>query len=243
LKIPNSSGLFKRDFSKVKRTLLLWDIDGTLLDTGGSGVEPFKRAAERYLRENLQFDRSKMAGKTDYQIVEQLSQTSQTKSSNEFLEYMILREYTSRLGDALESNPVRIFAGILEALENLASSSVFDLGILTGNCKKGMRIKLKSAGLLGFFPDEKVFYSTRVLRSREKILSNALSRIHQKVIVIGDTPSDVHAARELSIPVLSIASGLFDYQELTELNPNFVLNEGWSFNELILKLDAIRGLE
>jgi phosphoglycolate phosphatase len=230
----------KTEYSGKSRTLLLWDIDGTLLDTGGSGVEPFKRAAEKYLGGKVQFDRTNMAGKTDYQIVDSLSQNFQLKFPIAFLEYMILREYTSGLRSALEVNPVKILGGIRNALENLMSGPVFDLGILTGNCERGMKVKLQSAGLLNFFPREKVFYATRGLRSREQILKNALSRVRQKVIVIGDPPRDVSAAKALSTPILSIATGPYKYDELFELNPNYSLNEGWSFDELVLKLNSIR---
>jgi phosphoglycolate phosphatase-like HAD superfamily hydrolase len=227
-------------FSSSNRTLLLWDIDGTLLDTGGSGVEPFKRAVEKYLGGMVKFDRANMAGKTDYQIVDDLRKKTTTKFPTAFIEHMILREYAFGLRNTLKVNPVEILGDARAALENLSSSSVFELGILTGNCRRGMEAKLESAGLSDLFLETKLFYATRVLRTREQILRNALSRVMQRVVLIGDTPSDVRAAIQLSTPILSIATGFFKYAELSELNPNRCLDKGWSCNELILKLNAIR---
>lgn len=230
----------KVGFSSPDKTLLLWDIDGTLLDTGGSGVEPFKLAAEKYLGGKVQFDRAKMAGKTDYQIVDDLCQENRAKFPTAWVQHMILSKYAQGLRNSLKVNPVKVLGDVQVSLENLKSSSVFELGILTGNCRRGMKAKLQSAGFLDLFLEGNIFYATRVLRSREQILRNALSQVRQKVVLSGDTPSDVRAARELSVPILSIATGLFEYDELDTLNPNCSLNLGWSHSELILKLNTMR---
>lgn len=135
-------------FFSPDKTLLLWDIDGTLLDTGGSGVEPFKIAAEKYLGGKVQFGRAKMAGKTDYQIVNYLRQDDRTKFTTACVEHKILKKYARGLRNSLKVNPVKVLGDVQVSLENLKSSSEFELGILTGNCKRGMEAKLQSAGLL-----------------------------------------------------------------------------------------------
>lgn len=228
-----------RAISRRDKVVLLWDIDGTLLDTGGAGVAPFNLALEKYLGRKAPLNRAKIAGLTDYQIVESVLQENQTKMPNAFVESMILNAYTSGLKRALEANPVKVLGSIKLSLANLGKSDFFELGILTGNCKSGTKVKLESAGMNGLFAKTNIFNSSNKLRSREQILKKALSEIPHKVIVIGDTPADIHAARSLSTPILSISTGFFDSRELSALNPNNVLNEGWSYSDLLLKLNAL----
>jgi len=231
--------MFQASLSKRSNVLLLWDIDGTLLDTSGAGVLPFKSAIEKYLKVEVIFDREKLAGKTDYQIIEILSRDLHPKKINAMIEHRILKNYSSGLNRELTNNPVRTLGDTRVALANLSASSSFELGILTGNCKSGMMAKLTSAGFLDFFPKKNVFFSSPFLRSREQILRNALSCVAKKVILIGDTPDDIYAARSLSTPVLSLATGLFDFDELSLINQGNVLHGRWTYDELISKLDGL----
>lgn len=227
------------DISNRDKVLLLWDIDGTLLDTGGIGVKPFTDAATKYLRREVAFNRTEMAGKTDFQIIDILSKQTQTNTLHKIVEYMILKEYTSGLVNNLKINPVKLLGDTKFALSNLARSDFFELGILTGNCKMGMRAKLKSAGILDFFPPANIFCASRKLRSREEILSSALIQVKKKVIIIGDTPNDIHAARSCRRPIVSLATGAFSYEKLCSINPNNVLDVGWTYDELLMKLSKL----
>ena len=225
--------------SSRDKVLLLWDIDGTLLDTGGSGVKPFTDAATKYLRREVNFNRTEMAGKTDYQIIDTLSEESQKNILSTIVEYLILKDYTSGLVDSLKTNPAKVLGDSEVALSNLTKSDFFELGILTGNCKIGMQAKLRSAGILDFFPTANIFCASRKLRGREEVLGAALSRVQKKIILIGDTPNDIYAARSCSSPIVSVATGLFSYEKLCSINPDNVLDVGWTYNELLMKLSEL----
>ena len=188
----------------MTKTLLLWDIDGTLLDTAGAGVIPFRLAIEKHLGSKVDFDRQKMAGKTDYQIIESLCRESQLKHPSLIAEHRILRDYTAGLRRNLNLTPVKVLGDSCNTLRNFNTNGSYELGILTGNCKEGMRIKLESAKFTKFFP-KNIFYASRLLRSREDILRMAQVRLNRRMILIGDTPSDILAAKNLLIPIISLS--------------------------------------
>ncbi len=228
--------------SSLSKTVILWDIDGTLLDTGGAGVVPFKSALEKHLKVKIEFDRSKLAGKTDYQIIDFFTQGTQSKKLSPLREYWLLRQYVLGLRKNLNAKTISVLGDSLLALNRISTTHKWKLGILTGNCSKGAKAKLGSAKLLNFFDQELIYCASRKLRSREAILRNAISRLKGNIVLIGDTPSDIVAAKSLSVPIISLASGAFDFCDLHSLNSGFVLDADWNYSQLKSKLEELENL-
>lgn len=204
---------------------LLWDIDGTLLNTKGAGAIPFKESIEEFLNCKIEFDRDKQSGLTDHQIVHRHIEQNKMEATHLHLIDKIIEHYATKLRDALKDTPVQIYPGIKELLVRLQRSSRFNLSIATGNCSVGAREKLKSGGLLEYFDESRIFCSEDS-GPRSNILKKALSKMGadaQSSIVIGDTIHDWNAAKELSIPfILIINDELQISNELANIDGAFV---------------------
>ena len=221
----------------IDQPLVLWDIDGTLVDTGGAGVEPLCSAIERYLKIKPVFKRQNLAGKTDFEIIQTVSGLTTSKLLNYRKFHRVLNSYSKGLEINLENNPVNVLGNVESTLQSLKSLKI-NSGLLSGNCLKGGHIKLESGGLDSYFDFSTSFFSTFRLNTRKKILEQALSR-HRRVILVGDTPNDVEAARTFNVPVISVATGFYGTSELEEINAGLVLDKNWSTERFLEILDSI----
>lgn len=221
-----------------KKISLLWDIDGTLIDTRGAGVKPLSNAIERVLNQEVTMNRDYFAGKTDYEIIDYISRDLTSSSlSNQSVEE-ILDEYVQGLQSNLLKSPVRVLGKVNEVLNEMAQESHISLGVLTGNCMNGGRVKLKSGQIFDYFDPDISFFATKEWKSRESLVQLAASQC-DSVILIGDTPNDIEAARNCNQPIISISSGIFSFDELNKLNPGRVLEadfEVQEFTGLVKKL-------
>ena len=210
---------------------ILWDIDGTLIDTNGQGVQPFSEAIEIFLGSKIIMDRKKMAGKTDYEIIQALTELRVSKEADKFQFDQILQFYVDGLSANLVRRPVKVLGDIEKALQTLSKSNNMRVGVLSGNCQNGGIEKLKSGNLYGFFDPNLIFLASFKYFSRIKLLEHAAEN-YKRIVIIGDTPNDVEAAKTCKIPIISIATGLYNFSELESINKGFVLGKSWKYEEL-----------
>ena len=216
----------------------MWDIDGTLLDTQGAGVDPLCNSIESIMGKKPVLNRKEHAGKSDYEIIESLSGITTSDHSTKPVFEDILRNYVQGLGKNLRKSPARVLGDTFNTLSQLQESSNVRLGLLSGNCKEGGREKLMSANLLNFFEPELCFFASFEQSRRVEVLESALNG-YSNIVIVGDTPNDVQAAKEHKIPIISVATGLFDTNELNKINNKFVLREdwkSWEFTQLLQKI-------
>lgn len=222
----------------AKETLVLWDIDGTLIDTQGAGVEPFQNSIEKYLEIDIEFNRRALSGKSDFEIVELLTSLSSSRSENALYFETILQDYTIGLKDNLSRESVRVLGDSKTTIKILNDTLIFRNGILSGNCKEGGETKLISGNIYELFHKDLFFFSTFSLNTRVKILESVL-KVHPKVLLVGDTPNDVEAAKQFGIPIISVATGVWSYDQLEEINKGNVLKMEWKsqdFTQLLYKI-------
>ena len=125
--------------------LLLFDIDGTLVDTGGAGLAALKEAAtEVFGAEGPELD---LAGSTDAGIVNGMLEYFGSDLSHEDF----YRAYLSWLDPKLKSISGRVLPGVVDLLTELSEANVV-LGLLTGNIAAGAEAKLVHYELNHFFP-------------------------------------------------------------------------------------------
>jgi phosphoglycolate phosphatase-like HAD superfamily hydrolase len=216
---------------------LLFDIDGTLINTGGAGGTALMEA----FREDFKIDNPAQvpfSGRTDRGIGTNLFEQHQIDDSPE--NWQRLRDgYLARLPVHLSQRNGRVLAGVLRLLEQLQSREKVAIGLLTGNLQAGARIKLSHFGLFdhfefGGFGDEH--------RDRDGVAGAALVAAKQhangtfdpgRVWVIGDTPLDISCARAIDAKVLAVATGLHPVSELAALQPELLLDD-LSDTELVL---------
>lgn len=200
---------------------LLFDIDGTLLDTKGAGVGPFERALRTVGGRKYVLDRNAHRGKTDYEIAgtfvgPELSQE-------------VVELYSKELEDCLALGSVSPLPGVLNTLLKLRQNSNLLLHILSGNCHLGAEVKLKAAGLSDLF-EKPYFCATPIHRSRVSIAKQADSYLDvlDRRVVVGDTAHDGAAAMECALDFVAVTSGNFTEREASRYSPLFYASHPWS---------------
>lgn len=208
--------------------LLLFDIDGTILDSGGAGVRALNLAfREVFGRENA-FQGISMAGKTDLQIIRECLAAHRYPSENGLVP-AVMDAYVRHLGSEIVNSRRHLKPGVQEVLSLLRGRrDDCMLGLLTGNIEQGARIKLGAFSLNGYFPagafgddDEDRNKLLPIARKRFEHLSGSTIEFTQCVI-IGDTPRDVYCAKPYGARCVAVATGPYTPQALIEAGADAV---------------------
>lgn len=210
--------------------LVLFDIDGTLMDSGGAGTRSMSLAFEEIFSVSDAFKGINMAGKTDIQIMKEGLKKYGLHGEDRNISLLTDR-YISHLRREIETPRKHLKPRIKESLELLGRMDDIFLGLLTGNIEAGARIKLASFGLNSYFPfgafgddDE----------DRNKLLSVAVERFrsfrrrevqYKDCIVIGDTPRDVECAKIYGAYAIAVATGPYLYDSLVASGADMVLRD------------------
>ena len=217
-------------------TVLLWDIDGTLLSTARAGVFALEDAAEAQLGRRPDFSTMKTAGLTDHAIAALALETEGGDASEEVV-HEFISVYERRLPERLSMRRGAVMPQVKEVLEAIdARSDVLNL-LLTGNTRAGATAKLGHYGLAAHFTDgadglDGAF--SRDLGPRESIARRARALAQERlgrapspdrVYVIGDTPSDVAAGRAIGARTVAVATGGYELAELEDLEPWWAVGE------------------
>src|SRR5438876_1475888 len=134
---------FVRGALPFKLTIVLFDIDGTLVRTGGAGVRAMARAFEDLFGVARAFDGIPMAGRTDKSILEDAAARARLEIGPQFVTHFRTR-YCERLVEALPEpgHVSNILPGVRSLLETLVRRPDVFLALLTGNCEEGAKLKL-----------------------------------------------------------------------------------------------------
>ncbi len=206
--------------------LLLWDIDGTLINSNGAGEEALRQAMiNRYgILDDL--GDLEIAGRTDTSIIMDICKRHPDHGMDpqEFLE-----AYLEYLPGQLQKKGGQVCHGVRELLEWSHLHPEVHNGLLTGNVRKGASIKLGHYSLNHFFefgafgddsPDRNKLGPIALERGREHLKKD----FHLEFTwVIGDTPRDIDCARALGCKVIAVATGRYRVEELQRHEPNLAL--------------------
>ncbi|GIW72977.1 MAG: hypothetical protein KatS3mg102_2519 [Planctomycetota bacterium] len=207
--------------------LILFDIDGTLLDSRGAGRRALARALCEVVGTAHALAELPLAGRTDPEICRAVLETAGLPPERVAQALPRIFEcYPRHLARELQGCPPRVLPGVqalLEALEHTAGAVV---GLLTGNVTAGARLKLGAAGLahrfrFGAYGEE--------APDRQGLLEVALGRAARtlgrqpapsQVVVLGDTPRDVACARAGGARAVAVATGPYDLVALRACEPD-----------------------
>jgi len=207
------------------RTLCLFDIDGTLLSTGGAGQQAMERAlAQTFGIEKINGN-ILAAGRTDRAITHDLFVAHNIKpNEDEWRQFQTT--YFTELPKALAELDGKTLPGIDRLLGELAMHDDIALGLLTGNFEHGAMLKLSHYRidhhfLFGGYGDHH-FDRDDVARTA---FAQSVKHIGHKieadrVFVIGDTPADVRCARAINARAIAVATGIHSYSELEQTRPD-----------------------
>jgi phosphoglycolate phosphatase len=211
--------------------LVLFDIDGTLIRTGGAGVKAFAKVFETEFKAVDGFERMKFGGRTDTGLVREFFGYHNIPATPENFERFFER-YVFWLDHILKETQTTVCNGVwdfIRGLQALPKPPV--IGLLTGNIRLGAEIKLRHAGLwdvfvTGGFADDS--------EERDKIAAIAKERGSrllnedlqgEQVLVIGDTPLDIRCARAIGAKVLAVATGMVPIEELESHKPEWAVKD------------------
>ena len=211
--------------------ILFFDIDGTLIDSGGAGRMAMETALLSEFGITVSDQRVPYAGRTDSAIISDLLRFHDVEVSPEKIQ-RFLGAYLEHLPGCLSQRRGQILPGVRALLEALQGRSDVLLGLLTGNVEAGAANKLTHFGLnhyfqCGGFADNLTDRNdvARVARFRAE---RHLGRPIDESItpwVIGDTPHDVTCGRAIGARVLAVASGMHSVPQLQSAEPDHVVSD------------------
>ena len=210
--------------------ICLFDIDGTLLSSGGAG----KAAMEASLAEEFGVDVVRASvpysGRTDRAIGRDLLSLHGQEATD--ANWRRLRDgYLRRLPEYLTRHQGKVLPGIDTLLEQLVQRPDVAVGLLTGNVRDGARLKLGHYGLFDHFAfggyGDHHFDRDDVAREALEIARSHLNgRVKLECCwVVGDTPLDVQCARCIGVRVAAVATGLHSCDELAAAKPDLLLTD------------------
>ncbi|MGA4643881.1 HAD family hydrolase [Limisphaera sp. 4302-co] len=205
--------------------LVLFDIDGTLIRTPGAGVGAFVQAFADEFGIRNGVDRLQFAGRTDTSLAREVFHAHGISPTPEHFRRFFDR-YVFLLDERLRRLGGEIIPGVLPFLDALARLRPPPLlALLTGNIRLGAEIKLRHFGLwdrfqTGAFADEaedRPAIAALARRRGERLLGRTLG--DDEVLVVGDTPHDIHCARAIRARVLAVTTGGFTREQLRAHQP------------------------
>jgi phosphoglycolate phosphatase len=221
--------------------VFLFDIDGTLVNTGGAGRIAMAAAFEAIYGVCDKVEGVQFSGRTDRVIARDLA-VAHGFEDDEAIWRRFRGEYLERLPDALRVSAGRLLPGVEALLDELSDHDDAHLGLLTGNVEEGARLKLSYYGVWDRFPfggfGDEFFERNDVAGSAFAKAEKRVGRTvdPRQVWVIGDTPLDVACARAIGANAVAVATGFYNADALAECRPDLLVEDLSQFTTASLKL-------
>ncbi|MEW6439777.1 MAG: HAD family hydrolase [bacterium] len=210
--------------------VILFDIDATLLLSGHAGTRAIERVFRTLYGMADAMDGILPDGKTDPLIFREILEKKLSHLSSDEEIPRVSGVYIEYLQEEVARSPgFRLMKGVRELLALLSKSERVLLGLATGNLEPCAWIKLRRAGLDGYFrfggfgsdAEDRTEVVRTALRKAERELGHPVSR--DRVCVIGDTPRDILHAREAGVRTVAVATGRSTLAELARYGPDYLL--------------------
>ena len=207
--------------------LVLFDIDGTLVSTGGAGMKAFGEAFEAAFGVGDVTGKIKFAGRTDYSLFREMCRYGGVDCNSETRE-SFFTHYLRLVDSHLKENTGGPFPGVVRMLDDLAAMpNAPILGLLTGNIREGARRKLSTYGLWDRFPfggfsddneDRNLIAAAAKTKGGEYL---ECSLKGPEIVVVGDTPRDIECGRHIGALTLAVATGGATLEALQACEPDW----------------------
>lgn len=211
------------------RKVVLFDVDGTLIDTGGAGGRSWSHAFRQAFGIDGDIRKFSEVGMTDPVVARQTFEGTLGREPTTDEVIRLMMRYVLRLPEEVASSSgYRVMPGVHQLLQRLVAADTL-LGLVTGNIEGAAHIKISRAGLQRFFlfggygsDSAERSDLTRAAIARAEALSGHDIDPSQ-VLVVGDTPRDVEAAHGAGAIAVGVATGEYSVDELRDGGAEHVL--------------------
>lgn len=208
--------------------LWLFDIDGTLVDTGGAGMLSLQEASKALFGGDG--PRLDLAGSTDLGVIAGIL-THFGRDHDDELVASFFEAYLVRLETNLAKGafPGRVLPGVVKVLDSLRDRDDVTVGLLTGNTAGGAAAKMRHFGLdhhfaFGAYGDDhhdRNLLGPIALKRAQNHTGRSFTP--EETLVIGDTPKDIACAKALGARCLAVATGAFSASQLRDFGADQVV--------------------
>ena len=216
--------------------LLVWDVDGTLVDSKGVGKKSMNKAFfELYGIKNA-LDKIDMSGRLDYTIIKNVlfENKIDIKNCNRFFE-----KYCDFLKTELANVSSIACPGIVSNMKEISCKRNIFHALGTGNIELGARLKLSVDKLNRYFPiggfgNEEYERWEIINHAIEKsVLFYDIDFKKENIFVIGDTNKDIFSGKKIGVKTIGVASGNTSFFELEQLKPDYLFENLLSCEKFI----------
>ncbi len=207
--------------------ILLFDVDMTLLWSGGAGAAAMDRAFRDLFGIQDGFKRVEFSGRTDRYILTQALRQHGIGGDYDQNQERFLERYYTHLPQTLREREGKLMPGFPALLDALAGQSEVRVGLATGNFSRGAQLKLAHYGIDGYFSGGAFGEESE---NRDVIVRRAVERVGEglrlaEALVIGDTPHDVSSAKACGATAVAVATGRHSVDELKECGADIVFQD------------------
>ena len=225
----------------MQKRLLLFDIDGTLVNTGGAGVAALQKMVQQHFGVADDLRDIEVAGKTDRAIIRDILDKHKTAPSEDNVA-AFANVYLAGLARELSQSRGHVLPGIGELLRRLHGQSHIVLALLTGNLRRGAQLKLEHYRLWHFF-EFGAFADDH--HDRNELAAFAHRRAQEEhghdfdsadIDVIGDTGHDIACGKVFGARTVAVATGSWSRERLKGRAPDFLFDNFSDVNNVLFTL-------
>ena len=222
--------------------LVLFDIDNTLLYTGGAGGLGMNLAFQELFGISDGFANVELSGRTDLFILWEGLRQHGIRGGLEAHLQEFLYSYHHHLRRTLNERNGHLEPGFPHLLEALQQRDGVRLGLATGNFSEAAWMKLEHYGIRQYFRDgafgeESLDRGEMVRAGIQRFAANVAPR---DVLVLGDTPHDIHCAKAFGARTIAIATGGYTREQLAAHQPDLSLDDLSDSEKVLVFMDAMK---
>jgi phosphoglycolate phosphatase-like HAD superfamily hydrolase len=214
----------------VKTKLVLFDIDQTILHSGGAGEKALTLALRDRFGRDETLGNIEIAGKTDIWIAQRIFEAHGIEPHPENID-LFLGGYLDHLKTELTRANGRLLPGFPQILDAMAALPHVAIGLLTGNLRAGAELKLRHYGVEGHFAFGAFADDSDDRNRLGPFARQRASELHgidfapRDIFIIGDTPHDIACAKAIHARGVGVATGRYNRAALENAGADFVFDD------------------
>ena len=212
------------------KRLYLFDIDGTLITSGGAGETSYREAVEEFCGTLAPLEGLNFAGNTDTGLARNILSAAGMEPSQENV-VALLDSYLGKLAERIHRHEGRLLPGIIALLDRMKERPDCVLALLTGNLAVGAEVKLTHYGVWHYFgfgayaDDHHLRNELGPVAQTRALEEHGEEFPPDRIYVIGDTPRDIECGKAFGALTVGVATGKYSRAELASHDPDFLFDD------------------